>query len=174
MVAGPGPTPRTKPLELTVATDVLLLAQAIVRPVSVLPLESFGGAVSCVVCPAGTEAEAGVPVTGATGTVTAVTVIAAVPLLPSDVAVMVAEPAASPLTSPLELTVATDVLPLVQVIVRPVSALPFASLGVAVSWTVCPAVTEADAGLTVTAAPGTVTALTVRVPEPLCPSLVAR
>src|ERR1043166_9347721 len=131
MVAGPGPTPRTKPLELTVATDVLLLAQAIVRPVSVLPLESFGVAVSCAVCPAGPEAGAGLTATDARGTDTAVPVIAAVPFFPSDVAVRVAEPAASPLTSPLELTVATDVLPLVQAIVRPVSALPFASLGVA-------------------------------------------
>src|SRR6266487_1263473 len=173
MVAEPAATPRTTPLELTVATDVLLLAHVIVRPVSGLPLASFGVAVSCAVCPAGTEAEAGLTVTVATGTVTAVTVIADVPLLPSAVAVMVAEPATTPLTSPLELTVAMDVLLLVQLIVRPVSVLPFASLGVAVSWTVCPAVTAAEAGLTVTVATGRVTALTVRAAEPLCPSLVA-
>src|SRR6266702_5539252 len=65
-----------------------------------------------------------------------VTVIAAVPLWLSLVAVMVAEPATTPLTSPLELTVATEVLPLDQLIVRPVSGLPLTSLGVAVSCTV--------------------------------------
>src|SRR5256885_15287429 len=86
---------------------------------------------------------------------------------------MVAEPVVMPLTRPLELTVATDVLLLAQVIVRPESVLPFASLGVAVSWTVCPAVTEADAGLTVTDATGRGTVLTARAAEPPCPSLVA-
>ena len=89
--------------------------------------------------------------------------IAAVPLWPSLVAVIVAEPATTPLTSPLELTVATDVLLLDQVIVRPVSGLPLTSFGVAVNWTVWPASTVADAGLTVTEATGTVQPETVTV-----------
>ena len=56
-----------------------------------------------------------------------------VPLFPSLVAVIVAEPGVTPETSPELLTVATDVLLLDQVTVRPDSAAPFASLGVAVS-----------------------------------------
>src|SRR5438552_16395042 len=103
MVAEPATTPRTTPLELTVATDVLLLAHVIVRPVSGLPLASFGVAVSCAVCPTGTEAEAGLTVTVATGTVTALTVIAEGPVLPSAVAVTGAEPAVTPPTGPLAL-----------------------------------------------------------------------
>ena len=99
-------------------------------------------------------AEAGLTATVATGT--AVTVIADVPLFVSDVAVMVAEPATTPRTKPLELTVATDALLLAHVIVRPVSGFPLASFGVAVSCAVCPAGTEAEAGLTVTVATGTV------------------
>src|SRR5690349_301538 len=173
MVAGPPVTPVTRPLLLTVATDVLPLPHVIVRPVSALPLASLGVAVNCTVWPAATDADAGLTVTLATGTVTAVTVIADEPLLPSEVAVIVAEPAATPVTRPLPLTVATDVVPLAHVIVRPVSALPLASWGVAVNCTVWPAATEADAGLTLTEATGTVTALTVRVALPLCPSLVA-
>src|SRR5207249_1150622 len=93
------------------------------------------------------------------------------PLLPSDVAVIVVEPATTPVTRPLALTVPTEVLLLAHVTVRPVSVLPFASFGVAVSWTVCPACTEAGAGLTVTDATGT--SVTVTTDVPLCPSDVA-
>ena len=64
------------------------------------------------------------------------TVTDAVPLLPSLVAVIVAEPGVTPETSPELFTVATDVLLLDQVTTRPDSAAPFASLGVPVSWTV--------------------------------------
>ena len=51
------------------------------------------------------DAEGGLTVTEATGT--SATVTADVPLFPSLVAVMVADPAASAVTSPLPLTVAT-------------------------------------------------------------------
>src|SRR2546422_8673346 len=86
-----------------------------------------------------------------------VTVMAEVPPCPSLVAVIVAEPTAAPLTRPLELTVATDVLLLDQLTVRPVSGLPLASFGVAVSWIALPACTLAEAGATVTEATGTCT-----------------
>ena len=76
----------------------------------------------------------GVTSTDATGTL--VTVTDAAPLFPSLVAVIVAEPGVTPETSPAPFTVATDVLLLDQVTVRPESAAPFASLGVAVSCTV--------------------------------------
>src|SRR2546422_846483 len=169
IVAEPTAAPLTRPLELTVATDVLLLDQLTVRPVSGLPLASFGVAVSWVALPACTLAEAGAPVREAAGACT--TVMADAPLCPSLVAVIVAVPATFPVTSPLELTVATVVLLLTQVTVRPVSGLPFASFGVAVSWTVLPSFTEADAGVTATDATGTLETVTLALP--LCPSLVA-
>ena len=75
---------------------------------------------------------------------------AAVPLCPSHVAVIVAEPAATPVTTPLPFTVAMPVLLLPHVTTRPASAFPLASRGVAVSCTVCPTVSVADAGLTPT------------------------
>src|SRR5438046_1880423 len=103
--------------------------------------------------------------------VDAVTVMLALPLCPSLVAVIVAEPAVTPLTSPLPFTVATDVLLLDQVTTRPVSGLPLASFGVAVSCTVCPATTLPGDGLTVTEATGT--CLTVTADVPLFPSEVA-
>ena len=61
------------------------------------------------------------------------TVMSALALLPSTVAVIVADPVATPLTSPLALTVATPVALLDQAMVRPVSAFPAESFGVAVS-----------------------------------------
>src|SRR3989449_941127 len=94
-----------------------------------------------------------------------------VPLCPSLVAVIVADPTATPLTSPLPLTVATAALSLDQEITRPDNGLPFASLGVAVSCTVAPCWTLAGDGLTVTEVTGTVDTVTDAVP--LCPSLVA-
>src|SRR6266576_55299 len=169
IVAEPATFPVTSPLGLTVATAVLLLDHAIVRPDSGFPFASFGVAVSSTVLPSFTLAGDGLTVTEATGT--GVTVIRDVPLLPSDVAVIVAEPATTPLTSPLPFTVATEVLVLDQVTTRPVSGLPLASFGVAVSCTVCPATTLAGDGLTLTEATGTCT--TVMADVPLCPSLVA-
>src|SRR5205823_6466012 len=131
IVADPAALLVTRPLGLTVATAVLLLAHVTVRPVSALPAESFGVAVSCTVCPTVRLAVAGATATEATET--DVTVIAAVLLLRSLVAVIVAEPAATPATRPLRLTVATAVLLLAHVTVRPVNAPPAESFGVAVS-----------------------------------------
>ncbi len=90
----------------------------------------------------------------------AVTVTAAVPFCPSLVAVIVADPAATPLTRPLPFTLASPLLLLAQVTTRPLSGLPLASLGVAASCTVCPTGTLAEAGLTATDATGTATMVT--------------
>jgi len=68
----------------------------------------------------------------------AVTATLAVPLFPSLAAVIVDEPAATPVTSPPPLTVAADGVELDHVTTRPDKAFPFESLGVAVSCTVCP------------------------------------
>src|SRR2546430_5826068 len=84
-----------------------------------------------------------------------VTVTAAVPVCPSLVAVIVADPAATPVTSPLPSTVATPVLLLDQVTTRPDNGVPFPSLGVAVSCTIWPTCTLGAAGGTATAATGT-------------------
>src|SRR5437773_394705 len=95
---------------------------------------------------------------------TFVTVTAAVALLPSLAAVTVAVPAATPVTRPLADTVATPALELVHVTARLVNAFPTESLGVAVSCTLCPATTLAEAGLRATDATGTFETVTVEVP----------
>src|SRR5439155_885243 len=169
IVTEPGVTPLTRPLVLTAAIDVLELDHVTVRPESGFPPASLGVAVSCTVWPACTEAEGGDTSTVATGTF--VTVTDEVPLFPSLVAVIVAVPGVTPETSPLLLTVATAVLELDHVTVRPESGVPPASFGVAVSCTVWPACTEAVAGVTSTDATGTGVTLIEEVP--LFPSLVA-
>src|SRR5437773_2502881 len=128
MVAEPAAAAMTRPDPLTVATTVLLLAQVTVRPESGLPLASFGIAVSCTVCPAWSDTENGVTVTEATGTWATVT--AAVPLCPSLVAVIVATPAAIPVTMPLVSTVATPDALLCQLTLGPGIGFPAVSCGV--------------------------------------------
>src|SRR5207237_6485037 len=98
-------TPETSPRLLTVATAVVELDHVTGRPESGFPPASLGVPVSCTVWPACTDAEGGVTSTVATGTF--VTVIDEVPLFPSLVAVIVAEPGVTPETRPLLLTVAT-------------------------------------------------------------------
>src|SRR5439155_1204140 len=105
MVAVPTMPLVRSPLLLTVATLGLLLAHVTVRPVRAPPAESCGVAVSCTVCPTRMLAVAGGSVTEATGT--GATVIAAVLLLPSLIAIIGADPGAMPVTRPLGLTRAT-------------------------------------------------------------------
>ena len=79
------------------------------------------------VAAAAIDADAGAIVTVVTtggGGELAVIVIADAPLFPELVAVIVAEPAATPVTTPLEFTVATPVLLLDHVTVCPVITLP--------------------------------------------------
>src|SRR5437660_4930369 len=170
VVAGPATRPVTSPLAVTVAAAVFELPHVTVRPVSGMPFASLGVAVSCTVWPIYRVAEAGLTDTEATGA-GAGTVIAAVPLCPSLVAVIVAEPAARAVTSPLPLTVATVVLLEDHVITRPDSGLPLASCGVAVSCTVWPTGGLAVAGATVADDTGTPDTATLAVP--VLPSLVA-
>src|SRR6266705_274234 len=102
--AKPVATPVTSPLPFTVATPGASVDQVIALPESGLPLASSGVAVSCSVPPTRIVALVGLKLTDATGTMT---VIAALPLLPSLAAVMLAVPAASAVTSPFAFTVAT-------------------------------------------------------------------
>jgi hypothetical protein len=104
IVATPADTPLTSPLPSTEATAEFVVPHVTVRPTSGLPLASLGVAASWSVCPTATLADAGLTVTDATGGT--VTVIAAAPLCPSLVAVIVAMPGSTPLTSPLAFTVA--------------------------------------------------------------------
>src|SRR5260370_6395884 len=171
IVTGP-PTavPVTSPVAETVAMVASLVVHVTVRPVSGLPAASFGVAVSWTVVPVTMLAVAGVTATEATGT--GVTVTADVPLWPSLVAVIVTgPPAAVPVTSPVAETVAMVASLVAHVTVRPVSGLPPASFGVAVSCTVAPTAMLAVAGVTATDATGT--GVTVMAAVPLLPSLVA-
>ena len=77
--------------------------------------------------------EAGVTVTVATGFELGLTVTLELPLIPSQVAMTVALPDATPLTRPVDETEATLGASLDQVIVRPLRILPDAERGVAVS-----------------------------------------
>src|SRR5256886_1849470 len=153
IVAEPAATPVTTPLELTAATAALLVAQLTARPLSALPAESRGVAVSGTDPPTATLAEPGLTLTDATGTATTVT--AALPLFPPLVAVIVAVPAETPVTSPLPSTLATLPLLLVHVMIRPLSGLPVESWAAAPSCAVPPTNTRAVAGLTTTVSTGT-------------------
>src|SRR6266571_4817728 len=171
IVTGP-PTalPVTKPFASTVATHASLVCHVTTRPVSALPFASFGVAVSWTVPFTPTLAVAGLTATDATGI--GMTVTADVPCFPSDVAVIVTgPPTAFPVTRPFASTVATPASLVCQVTVRPVSALPFASRGVAVSCTVAFSCTLGAPGVTSTEATGT--GVTVTADVPFLPSLVA-
>ena len=91
----------------------------------------------------------------------AVTVTAEVPVNPPLVAVMVAEPAVTDVTSPPAETVATEVLLLLQPKLWPERVLPAASFATPVSCTVFPAARLAVAGVTET------DATVVTVPPPV-------
>src|SRR5206468_3231807 len=101
-----------------------------------------------------------------------VTVTTAVPDLPSLVARIVAVPALTAVTSPLEFTVATDAESDDQVIVRPLNVRPAESRRVALRRSLSLTRMPAAPGVTVTDATGAT--VTVIVAVPLFPSLVAR
>src|SRR6266550_2390608 len=100
-------------------------------------------------------AVAGLTVTDATGTGTAATAIAEVPPRPSLVAVIVALPAATLVTSPLAETVTTPAALLDQLTARPVRRLLAESNVDALSCSVPPGASAPVAGLTTIEATGT-------------------
>jgi len=181
MVTGPpAATAVTSPLASTVATAASFVDQVTVRPVSTLPSASRVSAVSCCVAPTWMVADGGLTVTELTGG--GITVIdGVVAVTASLVAEIVAEPrptAVRVIVAPLpvltELAALTDrtaVLLELQVTVRPESALPPASLGVAVSCSVAPTIIGVVTEERPTDATGA--GLTVIELVPLCPSLVA-
>ena len=133
MVTGPpAALPVTRPFASTVAMLASAVAHVTARPVRAPPLASFGVAVSCTVAFTAMVAVAGVTSTEATGM--GITVMAAVPALPSLVAVTVTgPPAALPVTRPFGSTVARPASLVLHATMRPVRGLPPASFGLAVS-----------------------------------------
>src|ERR1041385_9300737 len=87
-------------------------------------------------------------------TATLVTLIAAEPLFPSLVAVIVVVPCATAVRRPCALIVATPVLELDQVTVRPLRVAPHASVSVAAICVDWPTVIDSGFGDTVTFATG--------------------
>jgi hypothetical protein len=171
IVTVPGATPVTTPADDTLAIALLLDDHVTTRFVTTVPFASFTVIVGVVVCPTTTELLAGCSVTLPTGIGTTVT--ADDPLFPSLVAVIVADPIASAvttLTEPLADTLTAALLEL-HTTPRSVRTVPFASLTVAVNGAVWPTRRLAVAGRTVTVPTGTGTTVTVIVP--LFPSLVA-
>jgi len=168
IVAVPAVIACTSPVEETVAMASLLDDHATGRE-RMLLCASSNVAVNCSVSPWITVALVGATVTDATGAW--VTVMVALPVLPSLVALMLAVPTVTAVTTPCAETVATAVLLELHVTARPVRTLLFASRVVAVACDVPTAVIELGVSATVTDATGTGTTVIVEVPE--CPSLVA-
>jgi hypothetical protein len=134
IVALPALTAVTAPALFTVATAVLRLLQAIVRPVSTLPLASFSTAVPWVVWPTATLDDPNETITEATGTGgTAATPTFADPETPSLRATILALPVPIAFTRPELFTVATAVSELLQLTEGPLSVLPLASFSIAVA-----------------------------------------
>src|SRR5688500_20348573 len=96
------------------------------------------------------------------------TVTVADPLTPSLDAVIVAVPLPTPVTTPLEVTVAIEVLLLVHPTMRPFKVFPAPSIVVAVNVTLWPTIVDAVDGVTDTLTTGT--ERTVTVAEPCFPS----
>jgi hypothetical protein len=127
MLADPAATAVARPLAFTDATFVFELLHVIERPLNTFPPASWSTATAWVVCPTVSDGAFNVTATDATGAIAGVAVTAEVPLFPSLVAVIVAVPALTAVTLPLDDTVATAVLDDDHDAARPVSVLPFAS-----------------------------------------------
>ncbi len=106
IVAVPGAMPSTTPVEETVATAAASVLQIATRSPNSPPAESRDTALNCVVCPTVMLPLGGVICTLATGTGSTVTPTDA--LRNSLDAVIVATPGASPFTTPVMSTTATD------------------------------------------------------------------
>jgi hypothetical protein len=130
----------------------LLEVQLTVRPKRFTPAPSFGVAVNCCVCPRSIGVVGAESVTAAIGT--RVTVIVALPLLPSLVAMTLALPADTAVITPVPETVTTAGSLELQLTARPLNTPPFASSVVAVACAVPAAVREFEESATLTDATG--------------------
>jgi hypothetical protein len=125
IVAAPGLTAVTTPSVDTVAVAGASVAHAIDRPLSADPCASNVCAAIGALAPTTNAIELGATVTDATG-ITA-TVILAAAVFPSLVAVIVAVPAETAETRPVEETLATAIASELHVTSRPAKALPVPS-----------------------------------------------
>src|SRR6185437_4359722 len=162
-VAGPAAMPVTRPVDDTVAVPGLSTDHVTAAPAITAPDASFTVAVSCDVCPTVMPTLVGAMVTVAG--VCAPTDSAAVPGMPSLVAVIVVGPTLTPVTRPVLLTVAMVGSALDQVMMRPASGLPSASTGCAWNWNVCPTLITCCVGVTCTAATGLGSTVMLENPE---------
>jgi hypothetical protein len=179
IVTVPADTPVTTPVEFTVATLALSVAQLTVRPVSACPAESRTVTVNCCVEPVSTLAFAGATLTVATGTSVTLTVTVAVrdaaekPVFPADdaVTVMVAVPGPTAMMSPADETVATAgaVVPKVTV----AAGAPLGCVTTGESAELLPTARLTDVGVTDTAVIDVGSARTVMVMVPVTPPAVA-
>src|SRR5579863_3641197 len=167
MMAVPAETAVTTPTLLTVATAVSLeLNTTFETSVALVPLLNVPIAVNCVVNPAAIELAAACSVTDSSAA--AVTTTCVVPEQPPDVAVMIAVPAETAVTTPVLLTVATATL--LELNTTPdvrVELVPPLNDPMAVSWEVRPTAMELAADVTVmdsSAAATTTTLATVLTP----------
>ena len=129
IVAVPLVTEVTRPADDTVAMDEFDVAQGTVAPGIVLPTASFTVAVSCCVAPIDEKLK--LVCDSVIDAEVWVTETDTVPLTEPDVAVIVAVPSATEVTSPADETVATEVLDEDHVTVAPDMVLPPASFTVA-------------------------------------------
>jgi len=138
MLVVPAATAVTRPLLVTVATDVLDEVQVTcVDTLRVVPSEYEPEAASCWVFPGGTLAVSGV--TDTEDNVALVTVRVTVPEILPEVAVMIVVPAATVVTRPLLLTVAADALDELQATCVVISRLvPLPYMPEAANWLVAP------------------------------------
>jgi len=171
----PAATPVTSPELKTVAIPVLLEPHPIARPVSTLPLASSVTADSCTDAPVCRPALVGETDTDATGIgAGALTVRREEFVLPVAEALIMDWPGPTAFTVPVVSTVATLMLELSQVTVRPESVLPLESASIAVAFAVCPIRTADGSTATATVAIGVggggVTAILA---SPATPSLTA-
>jgi hypothetical protein len=163
IVATPFATALTRPCDETVAAAGFELDHATARPVRRLPAESASVAVSCVVCP--TDIESGFGVTATVATAGCETTIVAVPLAPSAVAVIVADPEPAADITPFESTVATAALLVLQMTARPARTLCVASYVTAESCVRVPGVASTCGGVTTTLATGVLATVIVATPD---------
>ena len=137
IVVVPSATAVTNPADETVATDELDVTHVTVAPEMMFPAASLTVATRVAVSPA----EVKLRLVGArvTDWATWLTVTVAVALTDPDVAVMVAVPSMTAVTSPAAETVATDELDVTHVTVAPEMMFPPESLTVATRVAVSPA-----------------------------------
>jgi hypothetical protein len=135
IVAVPTATAVTTPDCETVAMFVFSEFQVTGRSVRTVAFMSFTVAPSVVVCPITTLVFAGATVTEFTGAIVTVTAVDA--LLPSLVAVIVADPGPTAVMTPADDTVATAEALVVHATTRFVTTVPLTSLTVIVGVAVC-------------------------------------